>query len=374
MNVADLARELDLPPSRVIDLCARLGIDATWAGADLSPLDEEALRTNLGGESTGADGPRRADVGHQLGTSEALPPTAVGSYPGLADDSIPEHPTPGFVFAGDALAGSDAEPEAGVDSKPGQAGPNPVRTFDPSLRTAVVATALAAVAVVAAEVLDRAPVALVGWLLAALCFLTVLVAANRARYRISTHPERRRGRPLAVGLLLVAVLGLGGLALGTWTVVRSAPAAQAPLGMGDLQSVQHLRWGYQRLMVIADNGWSRPAKDAGTCWEASGPSDEPRMEERLEHGYERVSCNSEHQFEVLAAFSVNRDADAPYPGVDALADEALRRCEGALDGLVADAPDDLFLVAEVPTREGWEAGDHDVTCVSALLREEPLRE
>lgn len=360
MNVAGLAREFDLPPSRIIDLCSRLDIDATWAGAELSRSDEARLRARLERDQIQA-------------SPDHLPPTAVGSYPGLTDDEIPDHPAPGFVFAGDTLASTADDGEPSQESRPLPRSGQQNRNFDPSLRPALVATVLAAGALVAAEVLDLAPVVLAGWIFATVCLVVVIVSANRARYRISTHPERRRGLPLALALLAVAILGLAGLALGTWTVVRSAPAAQAPLGLGELRSVNHLRWGYQRLMVIADNGWSRPAKDPGTCWEAAGSDDEPRNEHRIEHGAKRVSCDAEHQFEVLVVAAVNRDADAPYPGPERLETEALSRCEDLSDVLVADAPDELVLLAEIPTREGWESGDHDVTCVSALPRDEPLR-
>ena len=177
---------------------------------------------------------------------------------------------------------------------------------------------------------------------------------------------------MALALLVVAVVGIAGLSLGTWTVVRSAPAAQAPLGMGDLGSVKHLRWGFQRVKLIADNGWTRPAKDPGTCWEAAEPDDEPRNGRRVEHGFERVSCEADHQYEVLVVSAIDRDADAPYPGADRLEVQALERCDDLSEVLVPDAPDELVLRAEIPTREGWESGDHDVTCVSALPRDEPL--
>ena len=47
MNVAELAEELGLPPSAVLEQCKRAGIDATWAGADLSGSDVVILRSEL---------------------------------------------------------------------------------------------------------------------------------------------------------------------------------------------------------------------------------------------------------------------------------------------------------------------------------------
>ena len=48
-TVAGLAKSLGLPPSSVIDQCQRLGIDAKWAGAELSVADVDLLQVIAGG-------------------------------------------------------------------------------------------------------------------------------------------------------------------------------------------------------------------------------------------------------------------------------------------------------------------------------------
>jgi hypothetical protein len=201
------------------------------------------------------------------------------------------------------------------------------------------------------------------WVAATILLLVSLVCGNRARYRITTHPNQRRGLPLAVVIIVGALLGLVGLGTATWTVMRAAPAAQAPLGLGDVDSVQRLRWGYQRLSVISDHGWQRPAKDAGTCWETVRHDDEPRRAERVAVGTDNdISCRAAHQFEVLEVFAPDRDADSPYPGPAELKAAAVERCAADVKALAPGGR----LAVEYPTKQGWNDADHDVACVIDL--------
>ncbi|MCU1357384.1 MAG: hypothetical protein JWM89_2802 [Acidimicrobiales bacterium] len=53
MRIVDLAKELDVPPSEVLQACQRLSIDGSWAGAELSSSDVVVLRAAL----ASGDGP-----------------------------------------------------------------------------------------------------------------------------------------------------------------------------------------------------------------------------------------------------------------------------------------------------------------------------
>ncbi|MCU1496339.1 MAG: Septum formation [Acidimicrobiales bacterium] len=454
MNVADLAKDLEVPPSAVLEACTGLGIEGAWAGAEVSAVDEVRLRARLAsagpvsagpagddpvvGEApvaevspedapvagevpvsadepaadpgrVGGAGPVASELEGELvgaaagstgtasgsragavkatatetGTGAALPPTAVGSHPGLVEEFS-------AVEAGrqreDALAGlGRTGPITAPGSGPVAGGPIPTveadigrhldttvqdRHLDPSIRPATVALVLAVAAAVGGNMLDTAALILPCWLAVAVLLVIAAVSANRARYRITTHPDRRAGLPMAIVVLVVAVLGIATFGGAVWTVVRSAPAADAPLGLGDISSVQHLRWGYQRVSTIADTGWERPSKDVGTCWKAVNP-DKPvvRREHRVEQGGARVSCTQSHAFEVVQVISVNHDADAPYPGAASLQATGARRCEAVMGKV---APKGSLAFYEHPDAEGWDAGDHDVACVVMARRSEPL--
>ncbi|MEZ5177035.1 MAG: septum formation family protein [Acidimicrobiales bacterium] len=143
------------------------------------------------------------------------------------------------------------------------------------------------------------------------------------------------------------------------------------MGIGDLNSVDHVRWGYRRLTNVANTGWERPAKDEGTCWETEARK-KPRREERVELGGAQVSCDSVHGFEVLGVFSVNHDTDAPYPGKAELTRIAVARCQPKVDRVRSSAP--FTVGVEYPSETGWVDGDHDVACVAIVERDAPLRD
>lgn len=197
------------------------------------------------------------------------------------------------------------------------------------------------------------------WLLTLVALVVALWDGNQGRRSVSTHPERRRGLWLSVSVMVLAAAGLVGLGLVVATVVGDDPPDEAPLGIGGLAPVDEARWGYQRLARIADNGWRRPAKDAGTCWTVD--RDVTRPEGRVEVGTRSITCDGDHTVEIVRVFAYDRDADAPFPGEERLTVEAMARCRAIVEGLPAEAPA-VQLQIEHPTADGWSRGDHDVAC------------
>lgn len=427
MDVAELAADLEVPPSTVLEACSALGIEGAWAGAPVSAVDEVRLRARLasggGGSSAGAgevdvparaaEAPEPAEPGlepdHGVGTAPVereleselvgvtatgaaagsgsagtpppaapdLPPTAVGSRPDLVEQ-----------FSADEAARQKEEALAGLGrtrpaAKPQADGPPTTaeaeiarklrtpadRRLDPGIRPAVISLVIAAAAFTGGDVLDDPALILPCWLAGGVFLIIALIASNRARYRITTHPERRSGLPIALAALVIAVLGLAAFGTAMWTVLRAEPAADAPLSLGDVSSVNHMRWGFQRLRIIEDTGWKRPAKDAGTCWkEPDLGQTKPRRAHRVEVGGKRVSCQKVHLFEVVQVVSVNHDADAPFPGEAALEAVGAARCREALAAL----PKGASVVFEYPDEQGWDGADHDVACVVQSNRSKPL--
>ncbi len=374
MKVSELAQSLELPASAVLDQCERLGLDAGWAGAELSATDVAVLQAELASEDPVASTPPvpptteawpAASATHE--PSGLSSPSAVGSIPGLVDEleARPIEPAPAPRLPGGIGA---APAPAAAATPPSPDGERPTftksRRWEPSLRPAVVGLVIAAAAFVASNAVEH-PVAIVAlWVVVVVALVVSLLGGNRARYHITNHPDQRKGLGLAVVALVLAVAATVGFGAVLWTTFRTEPPRDAPAGLGDLSSVQRTRWSQQRLWAVMTNGWHRPAKDVGTCWEAD---DSGRgQEERVEVGGDSVDCSDPHGFEVIGAYAVDRDADSPYPGVDALRQFALDRCQAAQQDLRA-RPEGLNFVVEYPTEKGWDDADHDVTCVAAAL-------
>lgn len=414
LKVSELAGQLQLPASVVLEQCLRLGIDATWAGADLSPAQVAILEAELAHEDSStapavpsapsvpepdpvvepADVPAPVAAGVGAGsTGDApaavdpaavdpaalpVPPTAVGSMPEMTDalmrDAADNAGGAPRTFAGRDLGSGDrVPPSVAAERSSGRIATTPHRRrLDAAIRPGAIALVLAAVAVLGSNSLDEPFLIALLWVFGLVALVIAALSGNRARYRITTHPEQRRGLVPAVVILVAALLGLAGLITATVVTVRSTPAADAPLGLGDLNAVQHARWGYRRLTKVANTGWERPAKDAGSCWEEAA-DDDPRREDRVEVGGPQVSCDTPHGYEVLAVFAVNNDADAAYPGEAALTKLTLARCAPKVER-VKNPPADFKLFVEYPTERGWVDGDHDVACVAFAVREAPLRD
>lgn len=397
MNVAELAEELGLPPSAVLEQCKRAGIDATWAGADLSGSDVVILRSELAsadapldltpadepsdgpGEPPGAveppvdAGPDGVDEpGAEAPSSPAPPPTAVASMPEAAGapDAAPE-PSPAAPRPGGS--GPIAPPSvASVAVKPPSERRQTERRLDTAVRGGIIALAVAVVAVVAAELVAN-PWAIWGlWLLGGIAALVALWNGNAGRRHVTTHPERYKGLAASVVTMVLAVAVVIGIGASVAAAVGDDPAADAPLG--DRDSVAEARWGYQRLTRIADEGWKRPAKDAGSCWAID--DDIQRDTDRVEVGTDQVDCDAPHTVQILEVYAFDRTADAPYPGFDELQQDAKERCSKEAEALLSPEdgdPIDGVLIGEVPTEEGWADADRDVACaVVTPTRTKPL--
>lgn len=382
MTVAALAEELGVPPSAVIEQCQRFGIDASWAGAELGTADVAVLRSELAaGDAVGTElgsSPDDAAAGPDEATGDApappestppdeapaappLPPTAVGSIPELVDEAPPPaeatgeaHRPPGFP----PLAGASGGEETSAAARPAA---HPEVRLERAARNGALWLALALVLFAVAGPL-RNPWAVAGlWLASLVCVLTALWNANRGRVRATLHPERLRGRWLSVGVLVVGLLALAGLGLSVVTAVGNQAAAEAPLSVGKLTSVQSARWGYHRLSRIVGDGWSRPAKDAGTCWREHEEKSYVREAQRVEGPAQRVGCDERHLEEIVAVFAYDRDADTPYPGVDRFRVAAIARCGQQVQDALRKAPTGSMEL-EYPTAAGWDDGDHDIAC------------
>lgn len=376
MNVADLAKEFGVPPSTLLDQCQQLGIESAWAGTELTEIQQISLRSQLVDRNLLPRPPRERSEPAAPSMPTSLPPTAVGSLPGFLDH--PEAPGAMTTVGGaGSFAGNDSRFQgqnlSGVDTQTLQrdvATPSR-RRMDHSVRPGFIAVVVALAALVGSNFIDH-PMAILGlWVLAAISLVVALVSGNRARYRITTHPEKHGGLAISIGILAVAAVTTVMLAMGVWTVLRSAPAKSAPLGIGDQSPVQILRWNFQRMLTIKDAGWQRPAKDAGTCWTVRD-GEKQRRANRVEFGARDIDCAAEHDVEVLGVYALNQDADVAYPGVAKLQSYALERCGEALDRLVADASADRKIQVEYPTQQGWADADHDVACVAVSSGEGSL--
>jgi hypothetical protein len=416
MKVSDLAADLEVPPSAILEQCQRFGIDASWAGAELSGSDVVVLRAELAASDpidlTSADAPAEVDepavatsdgakgpgpepeatiVADSPGlnaepgavssaeapdpapSTNAMPPTAVGSMPDLIEEITPEvgppspGPSPSPSAAGPGpLGGSPGQHGVGVD-------PNATRRVAPreapakrklvnESRNAVIAIVIGIACFVASNFTELPAVVALLWFLAALSFLVAVVDGLRGRRRAQVHPERYHGVWLGAISLVLAIGLLVGMTGAVLAVISDDPAADAPAGLGDLQSVQVGRWGYQRVQRLSDDGWNQPARKAGSCWVVD---DKPRDEQRVELAElsDSTPCDLKHEMQVMKVFAVNRDADARYPGTAELLVLGQERCKAIADRLTKKDVD-FEMKVEYPTEVGWGRADHDIACVA----------
>ena len=351
---------------RQLQECARLSIDASWAGAELQTVDVVVLR---------------AELGAHVPEARSLPPTAVGSIPQLAEQL--SAPAPGAArIAGsseNAAAATAAAAEAEEKRTVGRRDLDGThkRRFVRSMRHGLMTLALGIIAFAVADLLHLAAVIALLWVVAAVCFVLAMIAGNRALANISKHPSRALGVPAAAVVLLLGGLGLAGIGLSVWTVARTAPAKDAPIGIGKLNATNELRWGYQRLNLVAKTSWEEPGRDLHSCWRFEGRATDRKRPERAEIGGTSATCSQPHRGEVVVAYEVDHDADSPYPGARVLRAGAVRRCApqlvkinraGGLTGAAAGS-----LRVEIPTEQGWIDADHDVVCLAiTATRSTPL--
>ncbi|MCB0969989.1 MAG: septum formation family protein [Acidimicrobiales bacterium] len=334
----------------MIDQCQRLGIDAKWAGAELSVADVDLLQAELA-----AVGPDAAVV--PGAAVDTLPPTAVGSRPDLVDELTPDvaagDPVPGRRgYAGEAASDTEASTAANAPSEP------PARRFDRGTRHGAIWLVLAA-ALLGLSLGVRSPwMVWTLWAAGAVALGFTILDANRGRRQASLHPERVRGLWASVLILLGGVAMAVALLAAVVAVVRSDPAEDMPV-VGELDAVASARWGFHRVALVSGHGWRAPVKSVGTCWRIESGDDE-RLAERVEVGEAKADCDGPHHIEVLSVFALERDVDAPYPGLEGFVAASGEQCADALAAI--DAAGTGTLVLEYPTEQGWRDADHDVTC------------
>ncbi|MEZ5177036.1 MAG: hypothetical protein R2746_01805 [Acidimicrobiales bacterium] len=139
------------------------------------------------------------------------------------------------TFAGRDLAssGEGTPPSVAAERSSGRIAPTThKRRFDAAIRPGAIALVLAVVALVGSNSLDEPFVIALLWVFGAVALVIAALSGNRARYRITTHPEQRRGLIPAVVLLVAGVLGLVGLITATYVSVRRAPRPTPPWASG----------------------------------------------------------------------------------------------------------------------------------------------
>lgn len=397
MKVSELAEELGVPTSAVLEQCQRFSIDATWAGAELKGSDVAVLRAEMAGADDAAapetaapsDGPEAVEdditaprpavpsgqalTGGGRGRSP-LPPTAVGSMPELIDEVTPEPEVepPGAAGPGPGPAPQPVGPSTYFDEQGNRrvgARPAPAtRTLERAAVNAIGWAVLGIALIGASNLIGNPWVVAALWLGGAFAFVVAVFDGNRARRSITTHPDRRRGLPFAVVGGVLGVAGLIAVSSLVYLAVRDEPSADAPLGAGDLPAVDSARWGYLRITRIIDEGWSTPAKEEGSCWEED-PDLEVRDDERIEVGNRIRPCNALHTVEIARVFPMSREADAPYPSATEVLAQVEVRCARLWDeAREAAEGQQVQLRPEVPTEEGWRRGDRDIAC--ALVTEQ----
>jgi hypothetical protein len=287
--------------------------------------------------------------------------------PDLIDEVTPEPEptgrTPGFSLPGGGPDPVDPNATRRVAPRPAPAS----RRLDRSARNSAIALLVAAACFAASNYVDLAVLVAALWLLTAASLIIAIYDGIRGRRRVQTHPERYRGLWLAVISVILAVAGIIGLTVSISAAVGDQPAVNAPLGVGELDSVQLARWGYQRVTLYADNGWSPPARGENTCWLPDSRKGDDNQRVEIAGLTDGSPCSGPHTAEVVRVFAVNTDADASYPGPDGVLLAAKVVCGPIFDKLTAKGIRAEFKT-EYPTEAGWRDGDHDVSCVAVTAR------
>ncbi|MEU4093220.1 DUF4190 domain-containing protein [Streptomyces sp. NPDC026673] len=87
-----------------------------------------------------------------------------------------------------------------------------------------------------------------------------------------------------------------------------------------------------------------------------------------------VSCVGQHTAEVFGVFQITEHEG--YPGDDSLSEMADSRCWALGNSYAMDSwalPVEVVISSYTPSREGWEAGDRQVTCLFVRHTDAPLK-
>lgn len=179
-------------------------------------------------------------------------------------------------------------------------------------------------------------VAIAALVLGVLCFLPAfgLVLGLVALWQIRRRGERGRGMAIAgavlssLGLALWAAALATGYAADVWEGVKDGTRGNGVLGLRK-----------------------------GDCFDSPGGLEGWATEA------DRVPCAREHDGEVFAVVTV---PDGSYPGDAELTGTADERCYDLQDAYVMDRwalPATVDVYYLVPSRESWDFGDREITCV-----------
>ncbi|WP_392963336.1 DUF4190 domain-containing protein [Streptomyces sp. LN245] len=181
--------------------------------------------------------------------------------------------------------------------------------------------------------------AIAALVLGVLCFLPAvgLVLGIAALVQIKRRGERGKGMAVAgmvlssVGVVLLALLVATGGARDFWEGFKDGAG-----GSGD----------------------SAFSLEVGECFDTPSGS-----LKGLAVDVDKVPCSGGHDAEVFADFEM---AEADYPGDDALADEADRRCYLLRNTYAMDSwavPENVGVYSFTPTSQSWLRGDREVSCL-----------
>ncbi|MET8855194.1 MULTISPECIES: DUF4190 domain-containing protein [unclassified Streptomyces] len=188
--------------------------------------------------------------------------------------------------------------------------------------------------------------AIAALVLGILCFLPAvgLVLGIVALVQIKRRGERGKG--MAVGGMVMSSIGVVLLAL----TVATGGARAFWEGFED---------------AAGGSGGSAFSLEVGECFDTPGGS-----LKGLAIDVDKVPCTGGHDAEVFADFEM---PEGDYPGQDAAADEADRRCYLLRNTYAMDSwavPGDVAVYSFTPTAQSWRTGDREVSCLFGNTDEE----
>ncbi|MFJ9741631.1 DUF4190 domain-containing protein [Streptomyces sp. NPDC101166] len=182
-------------------------------------------------------------------------------------------------------------------------------------------------------------VAIAALVLGVLCFLPAvgLILGIVALVQIKKRGERGKG--MAIGGAV-----LSGLGLAMWILLLATSGGSA--------FMEGVREGAARNTSLS------LAK--GDCFDVPGASFDKNV-----YDVDKVPCAGEHDAEVFGVVPLGGDS---YPGDSSVTHEAEDQCWTLKSAYAMDSwslTEDVEVYHLTPTRESWEWGDHEITCVFA---------
>ena len=105
---------------------------------------------------------------------------------------------------------------------------------------------------------------------------------------------------------------------------------------------------------------SEPLAPVGACY------NQDRDSAGIATGFEIVSCDEEHEFEMIGTGEYPAEPDAPYPDAKMTEEQATKICRPLFESYVGIDYDrsDLYFWYYIPTSGSWAAGDRLVECAA----------